>query len=87
MKGSLDGFISPEIIKKKMPLVVVTDEKHAGYILSGASIKANDRWYNAVFGGNDKNEGNVRLLRVKDHQMVSAGVGAQKVGRAVFRAM
>jgi len=27
MEGSLDGFIAPEIIKKKLPLVVVTDEK------------------------------------------------------------
>ncbi len=62
MEGSLDGFIAPEIIKKKLPLKVVTDEKDADYILSGASIKADDKWYHTVFGGKDKNEGNVRLL-------------------------
>ena len=36
MEGSLDGFIAPEIIKKKLPLVVVTEEKDAEYILTGA---------------------------------------------------
>jgi len=73
MENGLDGFIAPEIIKKKIPVVVVTDEKDAEYILSGASIKADDKWYNTVFGGKDKNEGNVRLLDVKNKQMVWAG--------------
>ncbi|HKW99355.1 MAG TPA: hypothetical protein VJN43_16565 [Bryobacteraceae bacterium] len=73
MEGQLDGFIAPEIIKKKLPLVVVTDEKDADYVLTGASIKADDKWYHTIFGGKDKNEGNVRLLSVKDHQMVWAG--------------
>src|SRR5215467_1867472 len=72
MDNGLDGFIAPEIVKKKIPVVVVTDEKDADYILSGASIKADDRWYNTVFGGKDKNEGNVRLLDVKNKQMVWA---------------
>jgi hypothetical protein len=73
MEGSLNGFIAPEIIKKKIPLVVVTDEKDAEYILTGASIKADDKWYHAVFGGKDKNEGNVQLISVKDKLMVWAG--------------
>jgi hypothetical protein len=73
MEGSLDGFIAPEIIKQKLPVTVVTDEKSADFVLSGASIKADDRWYNVVFGGKDKNEGNVRLLSVKDKSMVWAG--------------
>ncbi len=73
MDGNLDGFIAPEIIKKKLPLVVVTEEKDAEYVLTGASIKADDKWYHTIFGGKDKNEGNVRLLSMKDHQMVWAG--------------
>lgn len=64
MDGHLDGFIAPEIIKKKLPLVVVTEEKDAEYVLTGASIKADDKWYHTIFGGKDKNEGNVRLLRI-----------------------
>lgn len=73
MENGLDGFIAPELIKKKIPIVVVTDEAQADYVLSGASLKADDRWYNVVFGGKDKNEGNVRLLDVKTKQMVWAG--------------
>jgi hypothetical protein len=73
MQGELDGFIASEIIKKKIPMIVVTDETQADYILTGASLKADDRWYNTVFGGKDKNEGNVRLLDVKTKQMVWAG--------------
>jgi hypothetical protein len=64
MDGKLDGFIAPEIIKQKLPLVVVLEEKDADFVLAGASIKADDRWYHVVFGGKDKNEGNVRLLDV-----------------------
>lgn len=73
MQGGLDGFLAAEIIKKKIPMIVVTVEDQADYILSGASLKADDRWYNTVFGGKDKNEGNVRLLDVKTKQMVWAG--------------
>lgn len=73
MEGNLNGFIAPEIIKKRVPLTIVTDEKDADYVLTGGSIKADDKWYNAAFGGKDKNEGNVQLLSVKDKQMVWAG--------------
>jgi hypothetical protein len=73
MEGNLDGFIAPEILKKKLPLVVVMDEKDADYILTGVSIKADDKWYHVIFGGKDKNEGNVRLVSVRDRQMVWAG--------------
>jgi hypothetical protein len=73
MEGNLDGFIAPEIVKKKLPLTVVMDEKAADYVLTGASIKADDKWYHVIFGGKDKNEGNVRLISVRDRQMVWAG--------------
>jgi hypothetical protein len=73
MEGNLDGFISSEIIKQKIPVTVVTDEKDADFVLAGASVKADDKWYHVVFGGKDKNEGNIRLLSVKDKTMVWAG--------------
>lgn len=73
MDGKLDGFIAPEIIKQKLPVTVVLDEKDADFVLAGASIKADDKWYHVVFGGKDKNEGNVRLLDVKLKTMIWAG--------------
>ena len=73
MEGNLNPFIAAEIIKKKLPIVIVTEEKDAEYILAGASIKGDDRWYHTVFGGKDKNEGSVQLLNVKERTMVWAG--------------
>jgi hypothetical protein len=73
MEGDLDGFLAAEIVKVKLPVTVVLDETAADYVLSGVSLKEDDKWYHVVFGGKDKNEGNVRLLCVKDKTMVWAG--------------
>ena len=35
MDGNLNGFISAEILKQKLPILVVTDEAVADYTLSG----------------------------------------------------
>jgi hypothetical protein len=74
MEGGLDGFIAAEIVKQKVPVVVVTEEAAADYVLAGGSQKADDKWFHSVFGtGKDKNEGNVRLLNVKEKTLVWAG--------------
>lgn len=73
MQGELDGFIAPEIVKQKLPIKVVLEEKDADFVLAGASIKADDKWYHVAFGGKDKNEGNVRLLNVREKSMIWAG--------------
>jgi hypothetical protein len=73
MQGNLEGFISAEIIKQKLPLSITTDENSADYVLTGTSIKADDRWYHVVFGGKDKNEGNVTLISTKQKTVVWAG--------------
>lgn len=73
MEGNLHGFVAAEIIKKKVPLTVVTDEKDADFVLTGASIRADDKWYHVIFGGKDKNEGNVQLINVKEKILVWAG--------------
>lgn len=73
MDGGLHGFIAAEIIKRKLPITIVTEEKNADFILTGASVKADDKWYHTIFGGKDKNEGNVQLVSVKDRTMVWAG--------------
>jgi hypothetical protein len=73
MEGNLHPFIAAEILKKKLPIVVVTEETDADFILTGASIRGDDRWFHTVFGGKDKNEGSVQLIRVKDKTMIWAG--------------
>ena len=73
MTNGLDGFIAAEIVKQHLPVAIVTEEGMADNVMSGASEKADDHWYNTVFGGKDKNEGNVRLLNVKTKELVWAG--------------
>ena len=73
MQGDLHPFIAAEIVKKKLPIVVVTEKENAEYILDGAYVKGDGKWYHTVFGVTDKNEGSVQLLNVKDKTLVWAG--------------
>jgi hypothetical protein len=73
MRGDLHPFIAAEIVRKKLPVVVVTEKKKADYILAGSFIKGDDKWYHTAFGVTDKNEGNVQLLNVKNKTLVWAG--------------
>ncbi|MGH9755140.1 MAG: hypothetical protein ACREA2_20370 [Blastocatellia bacterium] len=73
MQGDLHPFIAAEIVKKKLPVVVVTEKKNAEYILAGTFIKGDDKWNRTAFGVTDKNQGSVQLLNVKDKTMVWAG--------------
>jgi hypothetical protein len=73
MEGKLDGFIAAEIIKEHLPVRIVLDDKDADLILVGQSLKEDDHWYNAVWGGKDKNEGNLRLIDIRSGSMVWAG--------------
>lgn len=74
MEGGLHTYIASEITKKKLPVVIVMDEKEAEYIVSGATLKGDNKWYHTVFGsGKDKNEGNIQLISVKDRTVIWAG--------------
>ena len=73
MENGLDGFVATEIIKQKLPVTIVTEEGAAEFILTGGAVKADDKWFNSIFGGKDKNEGNVKLLSVKEKALVWAG--------------
>jgi hypothetical protein len=86
MAGDLNPFIAAEIIKKKLPVTVVIDEKDADYILTGASIKGDDKWYHTVFSGKDKNEGSVQLLDVKAKTLIwAAEAGDRSLMFSSFR--
>jgi hypothetical protein len=81
MGNNLDGLIASEILKQRVPMVIVAEEREADYIITVASIKADDKWYHTIFSGKDKNEGNVRLLSVKEKSLVWEGeAGDRSVG-------
>ena len=73
MRGDLHPFIAAEIVKKKLPVVVVTNKNKAEYILAGSFIKSDEKWHHTAFGVTDQNEGSVRLINVKDKTLVWAG--------------
>jgi len=73
MEGKLDGFIAAEAIKEHLPVHIVLDDKDADLVLVGLSLKEDDHWYNVIWGGKDKNEGNLRLIDVRSRSMVWAG--------------
>jgi PDZ domain len=73
MQGDLHPFIAAEIVKKKLPVVVVTERKNAEYILAGSFIKGDDKWNRTALGVTNKNQGSVQLLNVKDKTLVWAG--------------
>src|SRR5262249_29874409 len=68
MQGDLHPFIAAEIVKKKLPVVIVMERKDADYILAGSFIK----------GDYNKNQGMVQLLNEKDKTLVWAGEAADR---------
>jgi hypothetical protein len=78
MQGDLHPFIAAEIVKKKLPFVVVTERKNAEYILSGSFIKGDGKWNRTALGVTDKNQGSVQLLNVKDKTLVWAGAAGDQ---------
>jgi len=74
MDRKLDQYISSEITKKKLPVVLVTDEKEADYIITGAALKGDSQWYKTVLGtAKDKNEGSIQVIDVRNKAMIWAG--------------
>ena len=73
MQGDLHPFIAAEIVKKKLPVVIVTERINADYILTGSFIKGDGKWNRTALGVTDKNEGSVQLINVKDKTLVWAG--------------
>jgi len=76
MPEGFDGFISAEILKRKLPLTVVNDEWAADFIIAGGTNKGVHKWYDTVFGSGyerDRNQGNIKVIRVKDRTIVWAG--------------
>lgn len=78
MDGDFNDLIATEIVKRKLPVAVVTDEESADFIITGKVSKSNDKWYNSALGGKDQTEGSIRLVSVKDKQLVWVGESGDK---------
>lgn len=78
MDGEFNDLLATEMVKRKLPVSVVTDETAADFIISGKVTKSGDKWYNSALGGKDNAEGSVRLISVKDKSIVWVGEAGDK---------
>lgn len=78
MEGDFHDVLGTEIVKRKLPVSVVTDETAADFIITGKVSKSGDKWYNSALGGKDTKEGSVRMLSVKDKSIVWVGEAGDK---------
>ena len=78
MDGDFQDALGTEIVKRKLPVSVVTDESAADFIITGKVSKSGDKWYNSALGGKDTKEGSVRMISVKDKSIVWVGEAGDK---------
>ena len=74
MDEGFDGMVAAIMIEKKLPMTIVADEALADFVIVGGTNKGVHKWYDTVFGGyeRDRNQGNVRVIRVRDKTVVWA---------------
>lgn len=79
MKDNFDSFITAALIKRKVPVSIVTNEDLADYLLIGNSITGEHKWYDTIFGDDkDRVQGTLQLLSTSDKSIVWAGSAGDK---------
>lgn len=79
MDSGLNDYLIAEITKQKLPLVIVTDDSQAEYIITGSSSKGG-KWYNNTMR-QDRNKGTIQIVNVSDKSVLWA---SQAGDRSVF---
>ena len=69
--NGLDGFLTAEIIKQRLPITITVDEPASDYILSGDSLRTLNSYRH--YHTKDDFQGNVRLVDPESKQVVWAG--------------
>ncbi len=79
MDEGFHTFITASLIREKVPVTVTADEAEADFIITGNSVKGNNKWYDTVFGSEkDRNQGSIQMIRVSDKSVVWAGSAGDK---------
>ncbi len=78
MESGLDQFIAAEMIKQKVPVSIVVDEKSADYILTGTAVKkdGSNKWYHVLTGTAgtmDSVQASVSLINKSEKTLIWAG--------------
>lgn len=86
MESSLDQFLAAEILKQKVPIAVVTDEKLADYVISGTAVKkdGSNKWYHylsGTAGTTDSMQSSISLVNRREKRILWA---ANAGDRSIF---
>ena len=77
MDKNLDGFITAEIQKQKVPIEVVLNQEDAQFVLAGFSQMTGSHWAEqvatTVFGGKDKYEAECKLVSADGKTLIWSG--------------
>ena len=77
MEKNLDGFLTAEIQKQKLPIEIVLKQEDAQYVLTGLSQMTGSHWAEqvatSIFGGKDKFEAECKLVTADGKALIWAG--------------
>jgi hypothetical protein len=73
MDGGLDGFLTAEIMKKKVPVKLVLDVEQADFVMTGASSERKGSWHEGWLSAEkDKASGSVMIFTKASKELVWA---------------
>lgn len=79
MENAFDSFITAALVREKVPVVIVTDEALADYVITGVAVKGSNKWYDTLFDkGKDRNQGSITVLRRTDKTVAWAGAAGDR---------
>jgi hypothetical protein len=79
MEEGFDSFLAAAMIDNAVPVTITIDECSAAYIITGQSVRGQNKWYDTVFGAErDRNQGSIKLLKVADKSVVWAGAAGDR---------
>ncbi len=65
--------------KKKLSLKLVLDDESAEYVITGGSVKGDNKWHDTVFGTEkDRNQGSIMVIKKSDKSVAWAGAAGDK---------
>ena len=72
MEGGFDTFIIAALVKKQVPVVVVTDRSKADYEMTGISASEKAGWAKMLFMGTDssREQASIKVVEIKSGEVV-----------------
>ncbi len=72
MEGGFDTFIIAALVKKQVPVVVITDRSKADYEMTGISASEKAGWAKMLFMGTDssREQASIKVVEIKSGEVV-----------------